>query len=165
MAANAIDTVDRTALDALREGVASVLAEQSGSTALHAFIDGKRALDRELWQQAAVLGWLGVGIPEQYGGLDLGARGIAILHGELGRQATPGPYIATLAAAETIAACGDEAGRQRYLSRIAAGEISAAVPADLSRAAAHGTLRCLGAPDAALLVAQTAEGWALLERW
>jgi len=42
----------------LRSGkeVASVLAEQSGSTALHAFIDGKRALDRELWQQVAVLG-------------------------------------------------------------------------------------------------------------
>jgi hypothetical protein len=60
MPANAIETVGRTALDALREGVASVLAEQSGSTALHAFIDGKRALDRELWQQATVLGWLGV---------------------------------------------------------------------------------------------------------
>jgi len=163
MAANAVETVDRTALDALREGVAGVLVEQSGSTAIHAFIDGKRALDRELWQQAAVLGWLAVGIPERHGGLGLGARGLAILHGELGRQATPGPYIATLAAAETIAACGDEAGQQRYLPRIAGGEISAAVPADLSRATASGALRCLGAPDAALLVAQTAEGWALFE--
>ena len=84
-------TPDQATLDALREGVAGVLAEQSGSTAVHAFIDGKNALDRELWAQAGALGWLGFGIPEQYGGLGMGARGLAILHTELGRQAAPGP--------------------------------------------------------------------------
>lgn len=94
MATKAIETagsLDQATLDALREGVAGVLAEQSSSTAVHAFIDGKRPLDRELWSHAASLGWLGFGIPEQYGGVGMGARGLAILHGELGRQAAPGP--------------------------------------------------------------------------
>ena len=86
-------SLDQATLDALREGVAGVLAEQSGSLAVHAFIDGKNALDRDLWSQAASLGWLGFGIPEQYGGLGLGCHGLAILHTELGRQAAPGPYI------------------------------------------------------------------------
>ena len=99
-------SLDQATLDALRESIAGVLAEQSGSTELHAFIDGKNALDRMLWAQAGQLGWLGLGIPEQYGGLGMGAQGLAILHGELGRQSAPGPYIATLSAAQTIVETG-----------------------------------------------------------
>ena len=71
-------TVDQSTLDALRESVASVLAELCGSAELHAFIDGKVALDKMLWAQAAKLGWLGFGIPEQFGGLGMGAQGLAV---------------------------------------------------------------------------------------
>ncbi len=174
MATNGTETtgsVDQAALDALREGVAGVLAEQSSSTAVHAFIDGKRALDRELWSHAGSLGWLGFGIPEQYGGLGLGARGLAILHAELGRHAAPGPYIATLSAAEAIAETADDAVRQTWLPRIASGEIGVAVPAHPGAAtlawssdAVSGALRCLGSPDAALLLAPAGETtWVLVE--
>src|SRR5262249_45286527 len=124
-------TLDQATLDALRESVSGVLAEQCDSTQLHAFIDGKSALDKTLWAQAGQLGWLGFGIPEQYGGLGMGAQGLAILHGELGRQAAPGPYIATVSAAQTIVEAGDEATRQKWLPRLATGEVSAAVPAAL----------------------------------
>ena len=124
-------TLDRATLDALRESIAGVLAEQCGSTELHAFIDGKNALDRMLWAQAGQLGWLGLGIPEQFGGLGMGAQGLAILHGELGRQSSPGPYIATLSAAPTIVEAGDAALCQTWLPRLASGEISVAVPATL----------------------------------
>src|ERR1700761_9178074 len=103
---------DQATLDALRESVAGVLAEQCGSTELHAFIDGKNALDKTLWAQAGQLGWLGLGIPERFGGLGMGSQGLAILHGELGRQAAPGPYIATLSAAQTVVEAGDDAIRQ-----------------------------------------------------
>ena len=44
--------LDQATLDALRENVVSVLAKQCGSTELHAFIDGKNALDKMLWAQA-----------------------------------------------------------------------------------------------------------------
>src|SRR5689334_8577219 len=145
-------TLDQATLDALRESVAGVLAEQCDSTGLHAFIDGKNALDKMLWAQAGRLGWLGLGIPEQFGGLGMGAQGLAILHGELGRHAAPGPYIATVSAAQTIVETGDEAIRQTWLPSLASGEVSAAVPATLdarslvrSAAGVSGTLRCLGA--------------------
>jgi alkylation response protein AidB-like acyl-CoA dehydrogenase len=108
-------TLDQATLDALRESVAGVLAEQCGSTELHAFIEGKNALDKLLWAQAGQLGWLGVGIPERFGGLGMGAQGLAILHGELGRQSAPGPYIATLSAAHTIVETSDDAIRQTWL--------------------------------------------------
>jgi alkylation response protein AidB-like acyl-CoA dehydrogenase len=163
-------SLDQATLEALRDGVAGVLAEQNSSSAVHAFIDGKRPLDRELWSQAASLGWLGFGIPEQYGGLGLGARGLGILHTELGRQAAPGPYIATLSAAQAIVDGGNEAARQVWLPRIAAGEISAAVPATPGSAilawsgkTVSGALRCLGAPDAGVVLAPADDTWVLVE--
>jgi alkylation response protein AidB-like acyl-CoA dehydrogenase len=173
--------MDQATLDALRESVAGVLAEQCDSTALHAFIDGKTALDRDLWTQAASLGWLGFGIAEEHGGLGLGLHGLAILHTELGRQAAPGPYIATLCAGHAIAARGTDAARKTWLPRIAAGEIRAAIPASLnpslsagrndslcagltlSGKGVSGTLRCLGSPDAAFVLAPAGEVWVIVE--
>jgi len=163
-------SVDQETLDALREGVAGVLAEQSSSTAVHAFIDGKNALDRDLWSQAASLGWLGFGIPEQYGGLGLGCRGLAILHTELGRQVAPGPYIPTLSAAQAIVENGSESIRTAWLPHIASGEVSAAVPATPDAAAltwsgagVSGTLRCLGATNAAFVLAPAGDAWVIVE--
>ena len=163
-------TLDRATLDALRESIAGVLAEQCGSTELHAFIDGKNALDKTLWAQAGQLGWLGLGIPEQFGGLGMGAQGLAILHGELGRQSSPGPYIATLSAAQAIVETAGQAICQTWLPRLASGDISAAVPAILdvrgltrSGARVSGTLRCLGAVDAAFVLAPTDDGWMIVD--
>src|ERR1700748_2450406 len=97
-------TLDQATLDALQESVGSVLAEQCDSTTLHAFLDGKNALDKTLWAQAG-----------QFGGLGMGAQGLAILHGELGRHSAPGPYIATLSAAQAIVETGGEAMRATWL--------------------------------------------------
>lgn len=167
MAAATIETAgapDQATLDALRESVAGVLAEQCASTHVHAFIDGKTPLDRDLWSQAAALGWLGVGIPEAHGGLGLGCHGLAILHGELGAQAAPGPYLATLSAARAIAECGSDEVRKAWLPRIAAGEISAAVPASIGAGPSrNNTIRCLGAPNAAFVLAPAGNGWAIFE--
>src|SRR6202012_2078235 len=88
-------------------------------------------LDKTLWAQAGQLGWQGLGIPEQFGGLGMGAQGLAILHSELGRQAAPGPFIATLSAAQAIVETGDTRAHQTWLPRLASGEISAAIPATL----------------------------------
>jgi alkylation response protein AidB-like acyl-CoA dehydrogenase len=163
-------SLDQETLDALREGVAGVLAEQSGSVAVHALINGKNALDRELWSQAASLGWLGFGIPEQYGGLGLGCHGLAILHTELGRQAAPGPYIPTLSAAQVIVETGSEAVRTAWLPRIVSGQLTAAVPATQDATAltwsgpgVSGTLRCLGAPNAAFVLAPAGDTWVIVE--
>lgn len=163
-------TLDQATLDALRESIASVLAEQCGSTELHAFIDGKNRLDKMLWAEAGQLGWLGLGITEQFGGLGMGAEGLAILYSELGRQAAPGPYIATLSAAQTILDAGGDDIRQTWLMPLGSGAISAAVPATLdSRSLSHsgagvsGTLRCLGAVDAAFLLAPTDHAWVIVD--
>src|SRR5581483_8851445 len=135
-------------LAALRESITAVLEEQCDSLAVHAFIDGKNQLDQDLWRQAAELGWLAVGLPEAFGGLGMGVRGLDVLHGELGRHMVPGPFIATLSAAHAIADAGDEALKENWLPRVASGEVSLAVPAVLA-AKTGGKIALLGAPEAA----------------
>lgn len=161
--------LDQETLDALREGVAAVLAEHCDSTALHAFIDGKRPLEQELWSRAAALGWFGFAIPEAYGGLGLGPQGLAILHTELGRHAVPGAYIPTLTAAQTIVERATDATQAAWLPRLAAGEVSIAIPATpnaatLTRSPSglSGTLRCLGAPDSGFLLAPADDAWVIV---
>ena len=154
---------DEADLDALRESIVSVLVEECDSLKVHAFIDGKNELDQTLWQQAAELGWLAVGLPEAFGGLGMGVRGLDVLHRELGRHTVPGPFIATLSAAHALAEAGDDALKDAWLPRVAAGEVSLAVPATLSR---NGGARIamLGAPDAAAaLVPSESGGWSLVE--
>ena len=153
---------DEADLEALRDSIVSVLTDECDSLKVHAFIDGKNQLDQTLWQQAAELGWLAVALPEEFGGLNMGVRGLDVLHTELGRHMAPGPYIATLSAAHALAVAGDDATQQAWLPRVAAGEVSLAVPAVLA-GPAGGKTALLGAPDAAAALLPGEGGWALVE--
>ena len=126
-------TCDESDLAALREGIARVLESEADRLQLHAHLDGKVRLDRLLWEKAAELGWLAVGLPEQHGGLGFGPRGLEILFQELGRQAAPGAFIATLSAAQALADVADEPVLSEWLPRIVQGECQLAVPAQIGR--------------------------------
>jgi len=78
---------------------------------------------KELWQGAAELGWLGTAIPEEYGGAGFGHLELALIAEELGRALAPIPFGPTIyVAAEAIALAGSAAQKQKYLSKIAAGD-------------------------------------------
>jgi hypothetical protein len=145
--------------------------EQSSSTAVHAFIDGKNSRDRELWSPAASLGWLGSAFRSSTAGSDWAPTISPSCTPRLGRQAAPGPYISTLSAAQAIVESGTDAARNTWLPRIAFGGISAAVPATpgatvLTRSGTgvSGTLRCLGARDAAFVLAPPGGAWVIVEQ-
>ena len=70
--------VDQSELAALGESIADVVNAECDSRKLHDFVDGKNDLDKRLWKQAAELGWLGVAIREDHGGLGLGVEGLEI---------------------------------------------------------------------------------------
>lgn len=160
-------------LEALRGGIADVLSGECGSRALHAFVDGAPGLEEQLWGQAAALGWLAIGLPEDVGGLGLGAAGLDVLHFELGRRLAPGPYVATLAAAQWLAELGVG---QPYCEAVAGGGLKIAVPAEPSEArrltvegdALHGRSSLLlgsAASGLAVVPVRTAagDGWGLVE--
>ena len=155
---------DEADLAALQAGIRTVLAERCGSLDLHAFLDRKLTLDRIIWEEAAGLGWFAVGIPEVFGGLGLGIRGLQILHQELGRHCVPGPYVATLAAARALASASSEPVVANVLERVATGELRIAVPAGTAESAgAAKNAPLLGDSDSPLAVVPVDGGWALVD--
>ena len=86
-----------------------------------------RRPDQALWEELRELGWLGIAIPERYGGQGLGCVELSILCEELGRALAPVPFLSTVLAATLIEQAGSEVQRERLLPALAAGEQGAAV--------------------------------------
>ena len=77
----------------------------------------------ELWKQMADLGWLGISLPEQYGGQGLPLTYLGLITEELGRAIAPVPFHSTMVAALTVAEAGNEELRQSILPRVSRGDL------------------------------------------
>jgi alkylation response protein AidB-like acyl-CoA dehydrogenase len=79
---------------------------------------------KQMWKEMAELGWLGIDLPDECGGLGLGTLNLAILMRELGRHICPSPMLSTAVIAGTaIAESGSDEQRDRYIPKIVDGEI------------------------------------------
>lgn len=157
------ESFDDSDLEALGEAIAEVLAGEADRLALHRHIDGAARLDRTLWQKAVELGWPAIGLPEAAGGLGFGARGLDLLHRRLGAHVAPGPFLATLSAAQAIAEAADEAVRKEWLPRLASGETRLAVPAQIASAPELADLRLIGDADSDAALVPLADGdWGIV---
>ena len=77
----------------------------------------------ELWQEMAGLGWMGLALPEQYGGTEMNFLDLAVLIEEMGRACLPGPFISTvILGALPILESGTDAQKQKYLPDISSGK-------------------------------------------
>ena len=107
----------------LQQTARDYLAEHATLATNRAVLEGDTGYDRELWKGIAELGWLGVAIPESYGGAGYGYLELAMVAGEIGRAIAPVPFGPTVyLAAEAIARAGSDAQKERYLSAIASGD-------------------------------------------
>jgi len=107
----------------LRDEARKFLSEKCPPKAVRAVLDGKEAYDRELWQGLAEMGFLGVAIPENYGGAGAGHLELCVIAEEMGRALAPVPFSSTVyLAAEAVLIAGSEAQKQKWLPRIAKGE-------------------------------------------
>lgn len=78
----------------------------------------------ELWRKMAELGWMGLIVPEEYGGMGLNLLYLAVLFEEFGRAATPGPMFATTAlGALPVIEFGTDLQKEALLTGIASGEL------------------------------------------
>ena len=66
----------------------------------------EEAHDPQLWQEITDLGWLGVAVPEEAGGLGMGFASIVPIVESMGRTLMGTPYLATSLAIETLAVNG-----------------------------------------------------------
>jgi alkylation response protein AidB-like acyl-CoA dehydrogenase len=77
----------------------------------------------EDWAEMARLGWLGITIPEQYGGGGGRFLDLYPLSVEMGRHLAPSPYLDTVGlAVELLLAVGTDAQRESLLLRMAQGD-------------------------------------------
>ncbi|WP_298252831.1 acyl-CoA dehydrogenase family protein [Bradyrhizobium sp.] len=107
----------------LRDTARKFLAEKCPPKAVRGVIDGKSPYDRELWKGLAEMGFLGVAIPESYGGTGAGHLELCVIAEEMGRALAPVPFSSTVyLAAEALLLAGSEAQRQKWLPLIASGE-------------------------------------------
>ncbi len=84
----------------------------------------KKGYPPELWKKIAELGWLGLGIPEEYGGSGGNFLDVSVLLEEIGRVCLPGPFVpSTVVAASILLEAGNEDQKQRLLSGIANGDL------------------------------------------
>ena len=64
------------------------------------------------WSDMAELGWLGLHIPEQYGGSGYGLPELIVVVEQLGRAIAPGPFVPTVITSAVVAARGSAEQRQ-----------------------------------------------------
>src|SRR5258705_5924285 len=107
----------------LRDQARKYLAEKCPPKAVRTVLDGKETYDRGLWKGLAEMGFLGVAIPEEFGGAGAGHLELCVIAEEMGRTIAPVPFSSTVyLAAEVLLLAGSDAQKQKWLPAIAAGD-------------------------------------------
>jgi alkylation response protein AidB-like acyl-CoA dehydrogenase len=107
----------------LGEAAREVFARRNTPETIREIEAGDIGYSPELWDEVAQLGWLGINIPEEYGGGGAGFLDLYPVFEELGRALVPGPYADTVGlGANLLLDVGNDAQKEAYLPAIASGE-------------------------------------------
>ncbi len=106
----------------LRAQVRRFLKERSPITRKRELAASDTGICREAWREMAGLGWLGLALPESFGGSDLSWIDLTVVLEELGRSLHPSPYVSTTLAACALLAHGSADQKSEWLPRISAGD-------------------------------------------
>ena len=117
----------------LQEAARGFITDRMGPAHARAVRDSQSpdGFDRAIWAEIAAMGWTGVLIPEEHGGVGLGYLGLGLILEEMGRTLAPSPYASTaLVGAAALLLGGSEAQKAAYLPGIASGETLVALAVD-----------------------------------
>ena len=100
------------------------LDEHADLSVCRAVLESSKPYDADLWKGVAEMGWLGAAVPESYGGAGLGHLELVLIAQEIGRALAPIPFSSSVyLATEAILRFGSDAQKEKYLPRLAAGEL------------------------------------------
>ncbi|HKJ20664.1 MAG TPA: acyl-CoA dehydrogenase, partial [Woeseiaceae bacterium] len=107
----------------LRDSVKSFIQESSPVGALRKLRDSGEEWSPELWSGMAEMGWTGIAIPEDFGGLEFGYVGAGLVLEECGRTLAASPLLSSsFVCASLLEAAGSEAQKESLLAALAGGE-------------------------------------------
>jgi len=108
----------------LRDGVRTMLAGECPMAFVRAVVEDAAPV-APLWAQMVELGWPALTVPEEFGGLGLGAVELAIVAEEMGRVVAPGPLLPTIAGfVPVVRALGTTDQQARFLGGVAEGAVT-----------------------------------------
>ena len=108
----------------LAETVNNLLDKRYDANTRLKLLDSELGWSREMWQQYAELGLLGLTFDEQYGGAGMGPDELSIVMESFGRSLVLEPFVATVVLGGTlVSTVGTPEQKQDILPRVANGEL------------------------------------------
>ena len=117
----------------LRDTAAGFFTEKAPVTALRALRDERdeTGFDRSLWSEMAEMGFTGVVIDEDHGGVDMGYMAAGLIAEHMGRNLSASPFLSTaILAATALRHGGSDEQKSNWLPKIAGGEAIFALAVD-----------------------------------
>jgi alkylation response protein AidB-like acyl-CoA dehydrogenase len=153
---------------ALADTASDFLLKKGARGAARALLEAPTEALPDFWKELCGLGWLGLHVPEEYGGSGYGLPELVVVVEQLGRAVAPGPFVPTVIASAVLAAAGDDAVKRRLLPGLADGTTTGAVAlggsVELRDGAAHGSAGVvLGAGLADVLLVGVGDDVAVVE--
>ena len=99
----------------LRQEVRKFLEGQSPLPEVRKAVASSDGYSKAIWKQLGELGFLGLTLPSEYGGADLGFVDLVVLLEETGRTLLPSPLISSVLAAATLRDAGSPQQCKRWL--------------------------------------------------
>ena len=105
-----------------------ILEARISTEALLPLLETRDGIFDPFWSIAKEQGWTAVALPEEYGGLGLGLVELGLVALQAGRSLSGAPFLtASFGAARAILDHGDAATKERWLPRLASGDVIGAV--------------------------------------
>ena len=105
----------------LRDQVRKFLEDRCSLPQVRAIAASNEGYCRDLWSQLSKLGWLGLTLPEEFGGVGLSWVDLVVILEETGRTLFPSPLLSTTLAATAINEFGTPQQQQHWLPSLANG--------------------------------------------
>lgn len=118
-------------LDLLRVAEDFARAKSPMAT-VRALMESESGFDADVWAEMGALGWLGIAISEDFGGVGLSMTEVVPVVEQMGRYMLHSPFCATTLAAQALAVGGTEEQKSDILPRIAEGEAATLALSELS---------------------------------
>ena len=105
----------------LLDAATTFCREQSPTSAVRTRMLTDTGYDAAVWREMVALGWLGVAVPERFGGSGLSLADTAVIAEPMGRHLLATPFAGTQTAIQALLAGGTEAHQAAWLPRLAQG--------------------------------------------
>ena len=108
----------------LRDSARKFLDAECPTTFVRKMMEDDSAHATVLWKKAAGLGWMGILIPEEHGGIGGSFLDLVVVLEEMGKSLMPGPFFATVLLGSTaVIVGGSDEQKSTLLPKVSAGEL------------------------------------------